>query len=159
MAGPGNSQAVIARATVVGGAIAATLDLVYACIRQAGRGRSPEWTLQSVASGWLGDQSFAGGWPTALLGAVSHYLILLVAALLFMLASRRSVALRRHVFLAGAAFGVVIFLFMNFVVLPASAFPFHPRYTAAALLEGFVSHALLVGTPIALTARWLLREQ
>ncbi|HET7202456.1 MAG TPA: hypothetical protein VFI92_03730 [Steroidobacteraceae bacterium] len=141
--------------TLVGGGIAATLDIVYAIVRQAGRGRSPEWTLQSVASGWLGEDAFTSGSAGAALGLLSHYAILMVAAGLFVLASRRWPPLRTHAALAGLSFGVLVYLFMNFVVLPLSAFPFDLTYTAERLIEGFVSHALLVGLPIALAARRL----
>ena len=142
-------------ATLLGGGIAATLDIVYAIVRQAGRGRSPEWTLQSVASGWLGEDAFTSGRAGAALGLLSHFAILIVAAGLFVLASRRFPAMRTHALTAGLAFGVLVFLVMNFVVLPLSAFPFHLTYTPARLLEGFVSHAVLVGLPIAFAARRL----
>ncbi len=140
-------------ATLLGGGIAATLDLVYAIVRQAGRGRSPEWTLQSVASGWLGEDAFTSGSAGAVLGLLSHFVILVVGAGLFVLASLRFPALRSHAAISGLAFGVLVYLFMNFVVLPLSAFPFDLTYTAGRLLEGFVSHAVLVGLPIALAAR------
>ena len=57
---------------------------------------------------------------------------------------------------AGAVFGVLIYLFMNFVVIPMSAFPYKFPYTPMRLLEGFASHAALVGIPIAAAARWLV---
>ena len=47
-------------------------------------------------------------------------------------------------------FGILVYLFMNFVVLPLSAFPFDLSYPPLRLLEGFVSHGFLVGIPIAL---------
>src|SRR5258707_8123666 len=87
---------------VTGGGIAATLDIVYACVRNGGFGRSPEWVLQSVASGWLGNAAFTGGTPTALLGLASHYLILFVAAFLYLQASRRLPVLSRQAIACGA---------------------------------------------------------
>ena len=143
------------KATLAGGAVAATLDIIYAFARQAGRGRSAEWVLQSVASGWLGDAAFTSGRVGQAIGLFSHYGIVLVAAALFVLASRRVPLARRHVVAAGGAYGILVYLFMNFVVLPLSAFPFELTYTAARLLEGFVSHAILVGLPIAVAARKL----
>jgi hypothetical protein len=140
-------------AILLGGSTAATFDLTYACIRQGLRGRSVEWTLQSVATGWLGQRAFDGGWPSALLGMVSHYSILFVAAWAFIVMSQRVLWIQQHLLTAGAVFGVLVFLFMNFVVLPASAFPYHLKYPPAVLLEGFFSHAVLVGVPIALAAR------
>ncbi|MGQ0585824.1 MAG: hypothetical protein ACT4PK_01290 [Gammaproteobacteria bacterium] len=139
---------------LVGGGVAATLDIVYACVRQAGFGRSPEWTLQSVASGWLGHAAFESGLPGALLGLGSHYFILFVAAFIYLQASRRLPLLSTQAVACGAAFGVGVYLFMNFVVLKLSAFPFKLTYTPERLLEGFAVHALLVGIPIALAVRW-----
>ena len=117
------------------------------------RWRSPEWVLQSVASGWLGERAFIGGIPAALLGLLSHYGILLVAALLYVLAARRLPVLREHSMIAGALFGAAIYLFMNFVVIPLSAFPFTLSYPVARLVEGFIAHAVFVGIPIAAAAR------
>ena len=142
-------------AILVGGGTAATLDILYACIRQAGFGRSPEWVLQSVASGLLGNAAFDSGPAGAALGLVSHYTILFVAAALYLLASQRVPVLRARPIICGALFGVMVYLFMNFVVLPLSAFPFHLAYPPMRLLEGFASHALFVGIPIALSVRWL----
>lgn len=142
-------------AMLVGGGIAATLDILYACIRQAGFGRSPEWVLQSVASGLLGNAAFLSGPAGAALGLVSHYTILFVAAALYLVASQRVTALRAWPIACGALFGVMVYLFMNFVVLPLSAFPFHLSYPPLRLLEGFGSHAVFVGIPIALSIRWL----
>jgi hypothetical protein len=133
--------------------VAATLDLVYAIVRNALGGASPLWTLQLVASGWLGQDSFESGVPAGILGFVSHYGIVFVAAAIYYAVSRRVPVLRSRALLCGALFGVLVYLFMNFVVLPLSAFPLRLTYTAARVIEGFVSHALLVGAPIALAIR------
>lgn len=138
---------------IVGGGTAALIDIVYACVRQAGFGRSVEWTLQSVASGWLGMAAFESGTPGALLGLASHFFILLVAAYLYLVASRRFSFLAAQAVVCGGLFGVGVYLFMNFVVLKLSAFPFKLTYDGLRLLEGFTSHALFVGMPIALAVR------
>jgi len=49
------------------------------------------------------------------------------------------------------AFGVLVYLFMNFVVLPLSAFPLKISYSPAVLLRGFSFYILLVSLPIALS--------
>lgn len=140
---------------LVGGGIAATLDILYAIIVNGWYGRTPLWVLQSVASGWLGRTAFDGGVAAGVLGLVSHYSILLVAAVLYLLASRRLLMLRTQAVVCGALFGVAVYLFMNFVVVPLSAFPFELSYPLPTLLRGFTSHALLVGVPIALSIRRL----
>lgn len=140
-------------AVLLGGTLAATLDIVYAFISNAQYGRSPLWVLQVVASGWLGKDAFSGGSVAAAIGLVSHYCILLVAAAVYFLVARHIPVLRTHAVALGAAFGVLVYLLMNFVVLPLSAFPYKLSYPPLRLMEGFVSHALFVGIPIALCIR------
>jgi hypothetical protein len=139
------------RAILLGGFIAGTLDITYAILRIFGR--SAEWVLQSVASGLQGSAAFAGGAGSAALGLAAHYAIATVAAAVYSLASRRLGFLTRQAVVAGAIFGALVYLFMNFVVIPLSAFPFKLSYPLPTILEGFASHALLVGIPIALCIR------
>jgi len=112
--------------TVLGaGAAAATLDLVYACtLVYFLRGMSPQRLLQSIASGIYGQESYSGGWATAAVGFAAHYFILIVAAWWFFLASKRLRVLREQPVACGIAYGVAIYVTMNFVVLPLSNAPF-----------------------------------
>ena len=142
-------------AVFLGGGAAATLDIVYACLRNSGFGKAPIWTLQSVASGLLGAEAFESGVNGALLGVTAHYLILFVAAFVYLQVHSRVASIAAHPIVFGAVFGVLIYLFMNFVVLPLSAFPYKFAYPPLRLLEGFASHAVLVGIPIALLIRWI----
>ena len=139
---------------LVGGVLAGVLDILYAFALAAMRGRTPLAAVQSVASGLLGASAYQGGLATGALGLALHLAILTVAAGIFAFAAQRSAGLRRHLFTFGLAFGVLVYLFMNFVVLPLSAVPFQVRYTSAVILQGFVSHAVLVGLPLA----WSLRR-
>ena len=139
---------------LLGGGVAATLDIVYAIVRNGQFGKSPLWVLQSVASGWLGPDAFTSGALGGVIGLVSHYGILLVAAALYFAVSQRVAVLRSRALACGALFGVLVYLFMNFVVLPLSAFPYKLTYTPQRLLEGFVSHAIFVGIPIG----WAIRR-
>ena len=142
------------RAILLGGLLAGIGDITYAIVMLHFRGgRTPLWTLQSVASGLLGEASFDGGWPTGLLGLACHFTIATGAAATYWAASRRLAVLREHPVLSGMLFGIGVYLFMNFVVLPLSAFPFPLRHTLASFARGFASHALLVGLPIALSVR------
>ena len=109
--------------------------------------------LQSVASGWTGEAAFTSGTTGGIIGLLSHYGILFVAAAIYLVASRSFPILRSRAMACGILFGVLVYLFMNFVVLPLSAFPFDLSYPPLRLLEGFVSHGFLVGIPIALAIR------
>jgi hypothetical protein len=61
------------RAVLVGGSIAGALDILFALSFAAANGMAPERLLQTVASGLLGEDAYAGGAPTALLGLAAHF--------------------------------------------------------------------------------------
>src|SRR5438309_11755167 len=74
---------------LLGGLIAGTLDISYACIfSYIRRGTRPSVVLQSVASGALGRSAYEGGAKTAALGLAFHFLIALIAATVFYLSIR-----------------------------------------------------------------------
>jgi hypothetical protein len=149
----GNSRRALA-GMVLGGLAAGVLDIVYAFIASALRGGTPLKVLQSVASGLLGRSAFEGGIGTAIIGLICHLVIMIGAAAVYFAAGRYIAMLRERPIVAGAIFGILVYLFMNFVVLPLSAIPFRITYSALVLAKGFVSHALLVGIPIALFIRY-----
>ena len=109
---------------------------------------------QSVAAGLLGrDDAVQGGLATAALGMFLHFFIATTAAFAYVLASTRLRPLLTQWALSGLAFGVAVYFFMGFVVVPlsrarAGGFNWRPM----------VGHALLVGLPIALAARFKLRD-
>jgi len=141
-------------AILVGGGIAATLDILYAIIYSWIRAKVPPIVImQSVASGLIGQRAYDGGAATAVLGLVSHYAMALIIASIFWLASRRLGFMTRNAVAAGLAFGVCVYLVMNFVVIPLSAFPTQMTYTPVRVAINVVAHMVLFGLPIALATR------
>jgi hypothetical protein len=139
---------------LTGGLIAGTFDILYAMtISHLLRGRTPIWVLQSVASGLLGAGAFEGGSPAALVGLAAHYFIACTAAAVYYLLSRRFATLVVHAVPCGIAYGVLVYLFMNLVVLPLSAFPLKMSFPLPALARGLAVHMFLIGLPIALSIR------
>ena len=142
------------RAILVGGLIAGTIDISYACIfSYLRRGTSPVRVLQSVASGALGQDSFKGGARTAALGLLFHFLIATIAAAVYYLASRPLRFLVNHAFICGPLYGVCIYLVMNFIVLPLSAIGSRPALPLPVLISGLLIHMFGIGLPIALIVR------
>ncbi len=146
------------RGILAGGVIAGILDITYAIVVLHDRGKSALWTLQSVASGIQGNAAFEGGTASGVLGLAAHFTIAIVAAFGYWLIARQSEAIRRHPVSSGLVYGIVIYLVMNFVVLPLSAYPFHPKYPIAVLAKGSFFHAVLIGLPIALCVRGRQRD-
>jgi hypothetical protein len=147
------------QAILAGGLFAAVGDFVAAMLIW-----NISWEVvgHAIAAGWLGkDAAKDSGVPGALLGAASHTGILLVAAAIYVFASRRLTFLARYPLICGPAFGFAIFLFMNYVVVPLSAAPrpgVNPLEMNPTKPWDLASHLFLVGLPIALAA-WKARKR
>jgi hypothetical protein len=137
-----------------GGLLAGIFDAAYAMSVWALRGVSPDRVWQGVASGLLGPSSFQGGLTTAALGITIHFFIALTAATVYVTASRFLPVLRERAVPCGAAFGLLVWAFMRFVVIPLSLMRRSnaPLFTWE-LLGSLSIHAFGVGLPIALNAR------
>ena len=143
------------KAILVGGLIAGALDITYAFILWWLRAQvTPMQILQSVATGLLGKASYDGGAGTAILGAFLHFFNALVVAAIFVGASRIWPVLARRATLFGPLYGIGVYLVMNYVVLPLSAFPPRTRPPAPVVwITGVLAHMFLIGLPIALAAK------
>ena len=138
---------------VLAGAVAATCDITYAILFYGWKGVAAQRILQSVASGLLGEAAFKGGAPVAALGLALHYGIAIVAAALFWGVGRRWRWLREEPVVTGLLYGIAIYAFMNFVVLPLSAYPFPMNFPLLRTATGLLVHMVGVGLPIALITR------
>lgn len=137
----------------LGGLVASTLDIVFACTFWALKaGVSPVRILQSVAAGLLGKASFGGGALTAALGLALHFLIAVVMSATYYVAARAWPLLWQRPLACGVLYGIVLYVVMNYVVVPLSAASpgsKDPLWIALSIAV----HALLVGVPIAFLTR------
>ena len=141
--------------SLFGGLVAGAIDIIYACIyNYLRRGTRPGAVFQSVASGVFGREAFTGGTKMVLLGGFFHFLIAIIAAVIYYLASRGLRFLITRAVLCGIIFGVCVYLVMNFVVLPMSAIPFKMSYAWTPLISGLLIHMFGIGLPISLAVRW-----
>lgn len=138
---------------LAGGLVGGTLDIVYACVFWGlKRDVSVPRILQSVAAGLLGKASFDGGAATAALGLGLHYFIALSMSGTYYLVARGVPLLQQRPLACGAAYGLLLYVIMNYVVVPLSAAGRGSRDPLWVTLSVAV-HALLIGVPIALFAR------
>jgi|SRR5262245_26883857 len=144
---------------LAGGLVAGTLDIVYACVFWALEANVPvQRILQSVAAGLLGKESFEGGAPTAALGLALHFFIATSMSVVYYLIGRRWALLWQRPVLSGGVYGLLLYLIMNYVVVPLSAAGPSSKNALWIGLSVMV-HICLIGIPIALFARRALREQ
>lgn len=141
------------RAVLVGGSVAGALDILFAITFAYFNGAPPQRLLQTVASGVLGEASYSGGVGAAALGLAFHFAMSYVFAGAYILAGRRIDVLTRTPLVAGALYGIGVFLLMRLVVLPLSAFPHPVTFRPLATVLDLLSHMFLFGVPIAMAAR------
>jgi hypothetical protein len=132
--------------------IAGVLDISSAFILSYPKGVGPIRVLQGVAAGLIGRESaISGGLATAGLGLAIHFFIALVVSAVFYAASRRLVFLVQHPVISGLLYGVVVYGFMYWIVMPLAYPVVHPSLTRD--LTAVCVHMFLIGLPIALIVR------
>jgi hypothetical protein len=138
-----------------GGLIAGILDITGACVVAWLRaGVSPVRVFQSVASGLYGAASSTLGAKTAVIGLALHFLIATVWTAVYYAASRKLAFLVSQPLISGVLYGVIVYSFMNFVVIPLSAIPKRPTPPPlSGRLIGLAVIIFCIGIPIAFIVR------
>ncbi len=138
------------RSIVLGGLIIGILDaIVYHWFVSSVLGGYPLiMVYQYMASGALGNAAFEGGIPTALLGALFHFIVSFVVAAVFILSADRITLLRRYAVPGSLVYGIGVFIVMNLIVLPLSKAPPLPPPTTPQLIAQIVDHMLVIGLPL-----------
>ena len=139
-------------AILVGGLVAGTLDIGAAALINL---IDPRVILRFIAGGVLGKAALQGGAAVAWLGLFLQWGMSLVIAAIFVLAALRLRWLTVRPVLAGLAYGVVVFVVMNYVVVPLSAWHRINHFTPASLAWNLLA-MLVYGLIIAVCARRFL---
>ena len=147
------------RKLIAGGIVVGSLDITYAILFWSFRGVTPTRVFQSVAAGILGRNSFNLGMKSALLGAALHYFIAFSIVIVYYIASKWLPLLIEHAVICGIVYGVIVYIVMNYVVIPLSnaARPktFNPLWVSCSVIV----HMFLIGLPAALFARTARQER
>lgn len=138
---------------LLGGFIIGCIDGAAACINVYIKlGMMPDRLFQYVATGILGRDAFTGGLAAALLGLLAHFFIATAATGVFFFLYTKISFLKKYDLLCGAAYGVLVWLTMSFIVVPLSAVPpSNPGTTA--IITGILIHIFIIGMPISYLAR------
>ena len=140
------------------GLVAGTIDIGAASLISR---LSPVVVLQAVASGLLGKGAFGGGAATALVGLLVQWAISILIAVIYLIVTAPWPGMRRRWWLTGILAGAVIFVIMNYLVVPLSAAPFRPSFSFHQLLSAFTLYKfvanllamVLFGLIVAFSAR------
>lgn len=136
------------------GLVAGTLDISENIIFNAFRHITPWMIFQYIASGLIDGKSFTLGGASVALGVAIHYAIAMAWTVIFYLLSRRLLVLTRQATICGIAYGGVVYIIMNFLVLPMTRVP-HARAaaTVASRASGVLALLFCIGLAIALLVK------
>lgn len=144
------------RTIVIGTLVAGSLDIASAILLTLIDGRSVVRMLQAVASGPFGDAPFSWGTAGAATGLAIHFLIMAAMVAAFVQGTRRVPALLSCPFAAGAAYGLLLYLFMYWLVIPLRWPTERSILDVRSVLIPAGIHITLVGIPIALVTTRML---
>jgi len=148
------------RAVVAGGLVCGVLDINAAFLSAwLNGGMLPARLLKAVASGLLGADALNGGAGTAAFGLALHFCVAFSWAALFHALSRRFRFLGQQAVVSGLVYGALVYLAMNYAVLPLAA-QFRSLYIPATkphvprlAWPQFCIHLTCVGLAISLAVR------
>ncbi len=127
------------RVILKAGLTAGTIDIGAACLINW---LSPPAILKAIASGVLGQASFRMGLPAAILGLALQWGMSCLIAAIYVVGAGQCKLQRRWWIAAGLAYGLVIFVVMNYVVMPLSAVGHRPTFSAARLAGNLLAMSL-----------------
>lgn len=148
-------RASIWRPTLIATLVCGILDAIYPTALTLLRGRDPAAMWRGVASGPFPGASEWGAAGSAL-GLATHFVLMAIMVVVFMLAARRLPSLLDRPILSGVAYGLITYVVMNLIVVSlrfGSPLPPAPVQIASQLF----AHIVLVGLPMAFIARRYLR--
>lgn len=121
-------------------------------------GFNPIQVLQFIGAGIHGPEAIGGGSIMVLAGALYHFVIAYIVAIIYFFLFPKIKVLRTNIVFMGLIYGLGIWLIMNLIVLPQSNIPKAPFDIKLAIV-GIVWHMVLVGLPIAIiTSKYYSNE-
>lgn len=143
-----------------GGLLVALGDTIFASTLWFGWGASGLVKLfQTIAVGVLGKASYDGGVQAAWLGAGLHLFMATMFVLIYTLVARRFPELLRKPSVYGPLYGVVLYVGMNFVVMPLSRVDASPSFNHLYWILLSLGAHMVFGVICVLFARRALRRE
>jgi hypothetical protein len=138
------------------GLVAGILDISENLILNYRRGVTPAMVFRYIASGLVGaPEAVKLGGAAIALGVVIHFCIALTWTTIFYAASAKVPALVKHAVTSGLAYGVVVYLVMNFAVLPLTRIPPRKPPTLVSVVNALLPLLVCIGLAIALLTRYV----
>ncbi|HEY1773771.1 MAG TPA: hypothetical protein VGH91_11345 [Gammaproteobacteria bacterium] len=129
------NQRGVMKAILWGGLVGGSIDIFSATLINL---VSPLLIMRFIAGGLLGPEVIKGGLDISFIGLLLQWLMGIIIAAIYVLASRHLAWMHRDWRVTGAAYGVPMYFVMTYVVVPLSALHHWPTFK----LEGFVLNML-----------------
>jgi len=142
-------------AILLAGLTAGTLDIIAAIFLLAGGNAAG--VFRFIAKGALGDAALTGGGEMIALGALFHYIIAFSFTIGYFLVFPHVSFLRKYRVLSGLLYGIFVWLFMQYLVLPLTHNPPGP-FSLEDNWKNIVILMFAVGLPVSLFAHAHLSE-
>ena len=136
-------------AILVAGLTAGTLDILAAIFLLAGGNAAG--VFRFIAKGALGNAAFEGGGEMIALGALFHYIIAFSFTIGYFVAFPLMSFLRNHKVIAGLLYGIFVWVFMQYLVLPLTHNPPAP-FSFEGTWRNIAILMFAVGLPVSLFA-------
>lgn len=144
---------------LVGGLLVALGDFIFATtLWFSWDAEGLKRVFQTIAVGVLGQASYEGGAQSAVLGAALHVLMATAFVAIYALVARRHTSLLSRPVVLGALYGVVLYVVMNFVVMPLSRVGRSPSFAHPDWIAYAVLAHMVFGVICVLFARRALRR-
>lgn len=148
------------KAILAAGFITGTLDALAASmsyyINTGGKG--PAGVFKFVASGAFGPQALSGSSLMVGYGLFFHYLFAFGFTVIFFILYPVASKIIRSGLVVGGMYGIVVWLIMNFIVMPLSRVP-QTNPSAQQRLIGCIIIFFCIGLPLALFAQYFYRNK
>jgi hypothetical protein len=128
------------------------LDGLAAVLQAVLNDRDPVKSFQFIASGIFGTSAFSGGNTMLAWGILFHFCIAFIWTLIFFVLYPRLKLYSLNWLVAGILYGIVVWVGMNFIVLPLSHTPALP-FIAASAIRSVLILITAVGLPLSFLAK------
>lgn len=141
------------------GTLIGFLDALAALINAyISSGVMPHRVFQYIASGLLGKNAYQSQILPVSLGIIIHFSIAVTVTFIFYQAYKRLGKASTPKFLPGSVYGIGIWLFMNYIVIPLSLIGTYPK-NPTQIVIGLLIHIFVIGIPIEVLIRRIVQKK
>lgn len=134
----------ILRCAIIGGCVLGCADILFAWLFWKGLGLTIAGVFQSIARGLYGKQAMSLGATSVAVGAICHFFIAMCMVCAWIVFVSFKPAFNERWIAWGALYGLLLYLFMNFVLLPTTPVGW-PKFGNPEWIEASVFMHLLFG--------------